>query len=210
MALSFLQLEAIWQQAGGSVSLAPSMAAIALAESGGNPDAINPEACRDEANAGQPCNVSSTGDYSIGLWQINYYGGLFLGRVAAYGPPGALFDPLANARAAVDIAGNGSGRTAWTTYGGASYLAYLAAGSGGGGGSGGPAGTSGPVGVTQKRHIVTAPAGPEGPSTADDTHLTKAWHTLVGAVKDTMQHRADLANQASRGYKRTVRQLTRR
>ena len=35
------QLETLWTNAGGSKALAPLMAAIALAESGGNPGALN-------------------------------------------------------------------------------------------------------------------------------------------------------------------------
>ena len=46
------QLETLWTQAGGSPSTAPMAAAIALAESGGNPGAVSP-----------------TQDY--GLWQIH-------------------------------------------------------------------------------------------------------------------------------------------
>ena len=52
MAYSFAQLEALWLEAGGPASAEAIAASVALAESGGNPDA-----------------VSSTGDY--GLWQIN-------------------------------------------------------------------------------------------------------------------------------------------
>jgi hypothetical protein len=40
--LSFSQLEALWEQAGGSPSLASYAAATAEVESGGNPDAYNP------------------------------------------------------------------------------------------------------------------------------------------------------------------------
>ena len=59
-------------------------------------------------------NYPPTGDYSIGLWQINYYGYLFPAREAAYGPPNKLAgDPEAQARAAVDILGGGAGISAW-------------------------------------------------------------------------------------------------
>ena len=101
--LTFSQLEQLWIQNGGNRSWAPTMAAVALAESGGNygPSEIN--------------NNPSTGDYSVGLWQINYFGDLGPSRTQRYGPPSVLAsDPNANARAAVDLLGaNGSGITNW-------------------------------------------------------------------------------------------------
>src|SRR5262249_46710665 len=65
------QLESLWIQAGGSKALAPLMAAIAMAESGGNSDARNPSG-------------------ASGLWQI-------LGNPF----PGNAFDPQVNAKMAV-------------------------------------------------------------------------------------------------------------
>jgi hypothetical protein len=71
MAYSASQLEQLWTQAGGDPKQAPLMAAIALAESSGNPSAHNPSG-------------------ASGLWQI-------LGNPV----PGNAFDPLTNARMAV-------------------------------------------------------------------------------------------------------------
>lgn len=68
---SYSQLEQLWTAAGGSARMAPLMAAIAEAESGGNPRAYN-----------------SSG--ASGLWQI-------LGTPFA----GNVWDPLTNARMAV-------------------------------------------------------------------------------------------------------------
>jgi hypothetical protein len=68
---TYSQLEGLWEQAGGSATLAPTMAAIALAESGGNSAARNPSG-------------------ASGLWQI-------LGLPFA----GNVFDPLTNAKMAV-------------------------------------------------------------------------------------------------------------
>src|SRR5690349_19773079 len=68
---SFSQLEGLWEQAGGPASLAPVMAAIALAESSGDQQARNPSG-------------------AAGLWQI-------LGLPFAGNP----YDPLTNARMAV-------------------------------------------------------------------------------------------------------------
>jgi LysM repeat protein len=79
-------LEALWEEAGGSPGEALMAAEIAMAESGGNPDAMSP-----------------TDDF--GLWQIN----------GSHGAEATL-NPLGNARAAVDISGDGSNWGAWTTY----------------------------------------------------------------------------------------------
>ncbi len=79
-------LEALWEEAGGSSGEAVMAAEIAMAESGGNPNAISP-----------------TDDF--GLWQIN----------GSHGAEATL-NPLGNARAAVDISGDGSNWSPWTTY----------------------------------------------------------------------------------------------
>ena len=79
-------LESLWEQAGGSAGEAVMAASIAMAESGGNPNAISP-----------------TNDY--GLWQIN----------GSHGAQATL-NPLGNAEAAVSISGNGSSWDPWTTY----------------------------------------------------------------------------------------------
>ncbi len=115
MGYSFAQLEQLWTNAGGSPSLAPTMAAVALAESGGNPNALN--------------DNPSTGDYSVGLWQINYFGNLAPSRTQSYGSPQQLLaDPQAQARAAVALAGNGGGLGNWSTYSSGAYQKYLAGG----------------------------------------------------------------------------------
>ena len=79
-------LESLWEEAGGSSGTAFMAAEIAMAESGGNPNAESP-----------------TDDF--GLWQINGSHGSM-----------ATLDPLGNARAAVSISGGGSSWGAWTTY----------------------------------------------------------------------------------------------
>lgn len=109
--LSYQALESLWTSAGGSQALAPTMAAIAIAESGGNPSALN--------------NNPLTKDYSVGLWQINYYGGLYGPRSQQFGSPSALLaSPTAQARAAVSIA-NQQGLSAWSTYTSGAYRQYL-------------------------------------------------------------------------------------
>ena len=101
MALTFAQLEQLWTQAGGASQYAPTAAGIALAESGGNPTAWNKD--------------SATGDNSVGLFQINYFGDLAPSRTAQFGPPQGLTDPLANAKAAVALSGNGATWSPWTS-----------------------------------------------------------------------------------------------
>ena len=100
--LTFSQIEDLWVANGGSPGWAPLAAGIAMAESGGNTTAWN--------------NNSGTGDDSVGLWQINYFGNLLGPRTQAYGSPQALSaDPNAQAKAAVALSGNGSNWGPWRT-----------------------------------------------------------------------------------------------
>lgn len=112
---TFSQIESLWTQNGGSPAAAPIAAAIAMAESGGNPQSLN--------------NTPSTGDYSVGLWQINYFGNLDGPRTAAYGNPTSLAaDPNAQAKAAISISGNGANWSPWSTYTSGAYKQYLSGG----------------------------------------------------------------------------------
>lgn len=112
--LSYAKLRALWIQAGGDPNLASTMAAIALAESGGKVGALN--------------DNPKSGDYSVGLWQINYFGDMRKSRTAAFGSPTKLqTDPLANARAAVALAAGGSGLSNWTTFTSGAYSAFFKA-----------------------------------------------------------------------------------
>lgn len=113
--LGFGQLKALWVRAGGDPRQASTAAGIALAESGGNVHALNPN--------------SSTGDYSVGLWQINYYGSLAAPRTKQFGPPDLLrSDALANARAAVAISNNGQDFSPWSTYKSGAYANQIPVG----------------------------------------------------------------------------------
>lgn len=111
-ALSYQQLQDLWVKAGGSPAVAPLMAAIALAESGGSPLAANENA--------------QTQDDSHGLWQINYYGPLAAERTAKFGPKDQITDPLKNAKAAVALYGDGKGLSNWKND--AAYKAYTTQG----------------------------------------------------------------------------------
>jgi len=89
-------LESLWVAAGGPRSLAHLMAAIAMAESGGNARAFNPSG-------------------ASGLWQI-------LGAVNPADQP-FLFNPMVNAREAV-LKWRTQGLGAWVTYTSGAYRAY--------------------------------------------------------------------------------------
>lgn len=86
------------------------MAAIAMAESGGNTNAHN----------------STPPDDSYGPWQINMYGNLGPSRRKQFGISSntALFNPLTNALAAKKIQ-SGQGLGAWSTYTNGAYKKYL-------------------------------------------------------------------------------------
>lgn len=98
----------LWISAGGDKRLAPIMAAIALAESGGNKGAV-----------GGP---NSDGTYDYGLWQIN-------SSHSQYSKSRLLSDPLYNARAAVAIY-RSQGLRAWSTYNNGAYKSHMGQSSG--------------------------------------------------------------------------------
>lgn len=97
---TYAQLEDLWINAGGNKTLAPVMAAIALAESSGNPDARNPSG-------------------ATGLWQI-------LGAVNP-SDQGSLTNPQTNAKEAV-LKYQSQGLGAWTTYTSGAYRQFLEGG----------------------------------------------------------------------------------
>ena len=106
------QIQEVWIANGGSRSLAPTMSAIAMAESSGNSENLN--------------DNPATGDYSIGWWQINYYGNLRPSRTRSFGTPEALRkDVNLQAKAAISIAKGGAGLPAWSTYRSGEYLKYM-------------------------------------------------------------------------------------
>jgi hypothetical protein len=103
--LSYADIEGYWIAAGGDPALASTMAAIAYAESSGRADI---------EQAGQP--YATTG---WGLWQITPGN-----SESQYGTDSALFDPLANAKAAL-AKYKSQGLGAWTTYSDGAYKRYL-------------------------------------------------------------------------------------
>jgi Lysozyme like domain len=75
-------------------------------------------------------DTPSTGDYSVGLWQINYYGSLYAERSRLYGTPRELAagGPMPQARAAYSI-WRSQGWMAWaTTYTSGAWRKYIGSG----------------------------------------------------------------------------------
>lgn len=89
MPMSAEELKQLWIRAGGNPQNAAVAAAVALAESAGNPGATH---------------TNSSGSIDRGLWQIN----------SIHGAQSSL-DPMANARAAIAISKNGATWEPWCT-----------------------------------------------------------------------------------------------
>lgn len=108
---TFQQLEELWVQAGGPASVAPTAAAIALAESGGDPLNAYPS---HDILPGQGSTTDATG-----LWQI-------LGLPAGNFTAAELTDPLTNARMAVAKYEQAHySFSPWQTYTQGTYRSYL-------------------------------------------------------------------------------------
>jgi Lysozyme like domain len=101
--LSYSDIENLWITNGGNPSSAPIAAAIAMAESSGNPLASNPSG-------------------ATGLWQI-------LESAHPQWSVQQLQNPNTNAQAAIAISNNGSNWNPWQTYTENVYQKYLQAGS---------------------------------------------------------------------------------
>jgi Lysozyme like domain len=96
------QLKQLWIQNGGNKLAADIAAAVALAESGGDPNASN---------------SNTDGSTDRGLWQIN----------SVHGSQ-STFDVTANTKAAIAISGNGSNWQPWVTFQTGAYRKFLAPG----------------------------------------------------------------------------------
>lgn len=93
--LSCSGLEALWESAGGSPSAAFTAAEIARAESSGQQYATD---------------ADSNGTVDRGYWQVNSINGA-----------GSTYDAAGNARAAVQLSGNGTNWSPWVTYNSGAY-----------------------------------------------------------------------------------------
>ena len=118
MSLTFAQLEGLWDAAGGLLSARETAAAIALAESSGNPSDINNSEYPDKPGYHVPVTGAQP-EYSVGLWQIN------LLAHTQYTEE-QMLDPFLNAEAAVAISNQGTDFGAWSTYANGAYKAHLA------------------------------------------------------------------------------------
>jgi hypothetical protein len=104
------ELEYLWLEAGGPEAQAKTAAAIALAESGGNPNAVNPEGP----------------EHAEGLWQIK-------GQDVSGNP----LDPAVSAKNAVAKYNAAKGFSPWVTYTSGAYKSFLGKSGGEGEGGGG-------------------------------------------------------------------------
>lgn len=89
--LNCSQLESLWEKAGGPPSAAFTAAEVAMAESSGRQYAVN---------------QNTNGSTDEGYWQINNQAW----------PGLATYDPLANAKAAVQISQDGTNWQPWVTF----------------------------------------------------------------------------------------------
>lgn len=111
-------------------------------------------------------NTPSTGDLSVGCWQINYYGSLYGPRAAEFGTPAELVaGGLSKQALAANVIGANS-FTPWSTFTSGAYLQYLhgAVPPSQGGGSGGTPptlseGATGPYVITLQQDLNTQGAG---------------------------------------------------
>lgn len=104
--LTYAQLEGLWIRNGGDRNLAPLMAAIALAESSGDPSNLNP-------------NDNGGTQSSFGLWQISN---------GTHTPPDPNWaNPDVNARLAIGKL-RSQGLSAWGTYTSGAYKRYMSNG----------------------------------------------------------------------------------
>jgi hypothetical protein len=105
------QLKELWISNGGKRSAANIAAAVAIAESGGDPK-----------NRGPQTGTNTDGSVDWGLWQINNKA-----HPDKY-PNGSeqdMLDPNKNCRAAIEISSNGTNWRPWTTYNTNKYRDFL-------------------------------------------------------------------------------------
>lgn len=102
---TYAQVEGLWLNAGGPAAAAPLAAAIAMAESGGNSDAVSTQLNGTCTNAG--------------LWQLATPCGGGSGYTVAQ-----LQDPATNAAVAVTVSQQGANWSTWETFVNGAYKAF--------------------------------------------------------------------------------------
>lgn len=127
-------------------------------------------------------DTPSTGDYSVGVWQVNYFGSLYAGRARQFGTPRQLVDGGlgVQARAAIQIAA-GQGYTAWSTYNSGAYIRFLH----------GFAITPGGGGPGAAEQLGAAPAAP-----------AKDWSPYVGRTANAYRSAAGATASWAAGIRR--------
>ncbi len=117
--LTATQLEETWIESGGDQNSAATAAAVALAESGGDPSSIDNTAYPDRPGYHKPAGGAQK-EYSVGLWQIN---------VLAHPTYSAddLLNPRLNAQAAIAISKDGADFDPWSTFTSGVYRKFLPA-----------------------------------------------------------------------------------
>jgi hypothetical protein len=99
------QIAGLARQAGLTGQAITIASAIAMAESGGDTNAINP------GHAGDP-------EYSVGLWQVNI-------RAHPQYTKASMQDPVQNAQAMASISSMGTNWNPWGAYTNRSYTAFM-------------------------------------------------------------------------------------
>lgn len=148
--ISHADLEALWIMAGGTQATADTAAAIAQAESGGNPSAILNTAYPNLPGY-RPPSSGALREYSVGLWQVNML-------AHPQYSVSSLLTPVGNANAAVAIASGGASFSAWSTYTSGAYKRYLTSG-GTPGPQPGPSDATSPVAASPHAHRGWADLG---------------------------------------------------
>jgi hypothetical protein len=130
-------------------------------------------------------DTPSTGDYSVGIWQINYLGSLYAERSREFGTPRELIagGPMMQAHAASSI-WHSQGWMAWaTTYTSGAWRKYIG---------------SGPI---------PHPGGPGGgptlppPPSFDTKEIDRATRTLRSTGKQLIDQRNALSRVGTRGWR---------
>ena len=156
-----LELEQLWVAAGGSPDADAVAAAVALAESGGDPTRIDNTAYPARPGYHKPA-AGAQPEYSVGIWQVNML------AHPSY-TEAALLTPTGNAKAAIAISGNGKDWQPWSTYTSGAYLKFLPGAETAAGGAS-PGGSAADAGIAPTAH--------------------QGWAAFKYAVNTTLVHRA--------------------
>lgn len=184
------ELGELWTAAGGGPGAIDTAAAIAMAESSGCRYAL---AGPVDVRPAQECRWTRTdGENSFGLWQIN----IAPGANPQYAGTD-LFDPQANAAAAVTISSGGQDFTAWSTFNDQAYLAFL------------PGGSRPSFGETRSQpaqgSVPVTPRPPTPVFNPNPVHLPDAWALFSGALSRQYAQAAYRKALAAAGIGRATR-----